>query len=198
MGGLGAGWASLGWALAPPRLGVSVNPIPAREGEIMHTPLLLAHPVLGSYWRPWFEFSDHDLSSDGHKIMKGFIFFVNSNFTLEIKKLRFLFLFKCHSVNLSQLSSLENCFSSIFHFLYDFNMYLNLNNEKKELLIKHEEKIWSLARMLRIINFQGRIPRKRYEIILIFMPLRFIKIIIKNSSNILWKHSQFKEWKNNT
>ena len=114
MGGLGAGWASLGWALAPPRLGVSVNPIPAREGEIMHTPLLLAHPVLGSYWRPWFEFSDHDLSSDGHKIMKGFIFFVNSNFTLEIKKMRFLFLFKCHSVNLSQLSSLENCFSSIF------------------------------------------------------------------------------------
>ena len=26
-------------------------------------------------------------------------------------------------------------------FVYDFNMYLNLNNEKKELLIKHEEKI---------------------------------------------------------
>ena len=36
-------------------------------------------------------------------------------------------------------------------------------------------------------QFQGRIPRKRYEFLLICITLRFIKITLKNSINILWK-----------
>ena len=49
---------------------ISVNPFPTGggRGQIMPIALLTAHPVLGSYWHPWFEFSD------GHKIMKVFIF----------------------------------------------------------------------------------------------------------------------------